>query len=85
MPTISINICNNFSAKPGEPVRWQNIPVSGCTVSQDGSNGWPFNIGPPIVFPMPSAREITIAKGLKPGKYYFLATCCPQAVCVTVT
>jgi hypothetical protein len=84
MPSVDVNICDNFSARPGEEINWQNIPAS-CAVSQDGSSVWPFNIGPPIVFPMPSHQAITIAKHMKPGKYYFSASCCSKPVCVTVT
>jgi hypothetical protein len=83
MPPVPINICDNFSARPGEEVNWQNLPAS-CTISQDGSSAWPFNLPQPIVFPMPSQRKITVAKDMKPGKYYFVASCCPKPICVTV-
>ncbi len=83
MPQSPISICQNFSAAPGSPVAWTNIPPNGCTIAQDGSVPWPFNVASPIVLPAPST--VSIKGGLAPGKYGYLASCCPKPVIVTVT
>lgn len=84
MSPVTVNICSNFSAAPGTPIIWTNIPPAGCTLTADGAGPWPFNIGPPIIFPMPSNRPITIKPGLPAGTYHFKASCCPNPITVIV-
>jgi hypothetical protein len=70
--TRTPNICSDFSGDPGDPVRWQGVPPTGCQITADGT--WPFNIGPPIN--LPSLVTVTIASGLAAGKYDFDVSCC---------
>ncbi|MFY9977313.1 MAG: hypothetical protein WA252_12290 [Candidatus Sulfotelmatobacter sp.] len=79
----NIPICQNFTAKPGDGVNWTNIPPSGCTLTADDNDPWPFNVGPPVRLPSPAA--VGIKSGLPAGEYYFIATCCAKPICVTVT
>jgi hypothetical protein len=83
MPNIVVNMCSNFSAKPGDSVTWENVPPSGCTFTHDGTQPWPFNVNPPIKLPPPA--NVGIRTGLAPAVYCFKATCCPKPICVTVT
>jgi hypothetical protein len=83
MPAITVPICDSFSAKPGDIIEWTNIQP-GCTVSQDGSNPWPFTVPPPITPPAPGGVGIKI--GLPPGTYCFIVSCCEKTrVCITIT
>lgn len=83
MPAITVPICDNFSANPGDIIRWTGISP-GCTVSQDGSNTWPFAVPPPITLPVPGGVGVKV--GLTPGTYCFIVSCCEKTrVCVTIT
>jgi hypothetical protein len=68
------SMCSDFSGDPGDPVEWQGVPSNGCTISQNGTNTWPFNLASPITLPAPST--ITIKPGLSSGAYYFNVSCC---------
>ncbi len=74
LTTRTPSMCNNFSGDPGDPIDWQGIPANGCTITQDGSKTWPFNLPSPITLPSPST--ITIKSGLGSGTYYFVVSCC---------
>jgi len=85
MPSVSTSVCQNFSAAPGSPVEWTNIPPEGCTIEPVPGSAWPFTPGPPIKLPSPSNPPVKVAGSLKPGAYYFRPSCCGKPVCVTVT
>jgi hypothetical protein len=74
LTTRTPSMCGNFSGDPGDPVQWQGVPANGCTISQDGTKTWPFNLASPIS--LPASSQITIKAGLSSGKYYFLVSCC---------
>jgi hypothetical protein len=80
--TRTPNVCNSFSANRGDPIQWGGVPASGCTISQDGSNPWPFSVGPPIH--LPTSSTVTIKSGLATGTYSFNPECCTQRVIKTV-
>jgi hypothetical protein len=83
------NICDSFSGNPGDPVEWQDIPPTGCTISQDGSNTFPFAPstqganGPYIT--LPTTANITIKSTLTAASYTFQASCCADHALKTVT
>ncbi len=73
--TRTPNICDNFNAEPGDPVEWQAIPPTGCIVSQNGANVWPFSPASPIT--LPTSNPITIKSALAAGSYAYNVSCCP--------
>jgi hypothetical protein len=83
MPSVTTAICTDFSATPGTGVNWTNIPITGCLLSPDGKQPWPFNVGPPLQLPSPSTIEIKV--GLKPGTYCARCSCCEKPICITVS
>jgi hypothetical protein len=80
-PAATPNVCDSFTAETGQEVEWEDVPATGCTIKQNGSNTWPFNIGPPI--DLPSTSTISIAVGA--GTYTFVPECCDDGVPKTVT
>jgi hypothetical protein len=73
---LTPNICNNFSGSPGDTVQWQQVPASGCKISQDGTKTWPFTPGPPINNVL-TAGTIKIRTDLPTTQtYYFVVECC---------
>jgi hypothetical protein len=83
MPPVTVKICQSFSAAAGDGVNWTNIPPTGCTLSPDGNQTWPFNVGPPINLPAP--MTIFVKADLPPGTYCVRCSCCEKPVCITVT
>ena len=81
MPSVSTNICSDFSAAPGTGVTWTNAPP-GTSITQSGNSAWPFNVGPPIHLPAP--MTVMVKEGLPEGTYYFLPSCCKGRVSVKV-
>ena len=84
MPSLSIKVCQNFSAASGSGVDWTEIPPAGCALESVQGSTWPFTAAAPITLPSPSSPAATIKAGLKAGAYYFQPTCCRKPVCVTV-
>jgi hypothetical protein len=85
MPSVTTNICSNFSAPSGDDIIFTGVPPA-CTITQDGSKPWPFTLGPPIVFPLPSTLPVRLKNGLAPGTYCYVVSCCNnKVVCVTIT
>lgn len=82
---VTPNICSSFSAAPGDTVQWQQVPSSGCKISQAGTNPWPFNPGPPINN-VNTAGTITIKFGLPTTSiYYFNVECCANEATKSVS
>jgi hypothetical protein len=82
---VQPKICDSFSAYPGDTVQWQNVPATGCKISQDGSNPWPFNPGPPINNVL-TAGTITVKSGLPATAiYYFNVECCANEAIKNIT
>jgi hypothetical protein len=77
MPTINVQICDNFSAPGGTGSNWVGYPP-GASIQAVPSSQWPFNVGPPIMLPPP--MTVFVKQGLKPGKHLFLPSCCPKPV-----
>jgi hypothetical protein len=76
MAIVTPNICNSFSAAPGDTVQWQGVPAVGCKISQDGTHTWPFDKGPPINN-VNTAGTIKIKTDLPATiTYYFNVECC---------
>jgi hypothetical protein len=79
--TRTPDMCKDFSGNPGDPVDWENIPPTGCTISQNGSNNtFPFSPAQgsagSYYITLPAPSTITIASGLSAGKYTFIVSCC---------
>jgi hypothetical protein len=81
MPTThTVSICTDWEAEQGDSVSWTNVPASctntnPCTISQDGSNTWPFTANSPISIPSPS--NFTLKSNLVTGQtYYYNVSCC---------
>jgi len=81
MPTIhAVPICNNWEAQQGDQVSWTSIPsnctsANPCSISQDGSNAWPFTAGSPIS--IPALTNFTLRSDLVTGQtYYYNVSCC---------
>jgi hypothetical protein len=83
------NMCNSFSGNPGDPVEWQGIPATGCTISQDGTNIFPFTPaaqGPNgLYITLPTIAQITIKSPLAAAPYTFDVSCCTDHALKTVT
>jgi hypothetical protein len=90
MPTThNQSICDNWSASKGDSVNWQSIPTtctssSTCSISQDGSNPWPFNESSPISIPSASNTN-TLKSNLVPGQTYYYNVSCCSTHSVTIT
>lgn len=85
MPTRTPLLCvDNFNANEGDQVQWQN-PVTNCTISQDGTNPFPFssippcdppnciNISPPPPIPVP---KILVTAPASATPYTYVVSCC---------
>ena len=81
-PTINTNVCSDFTAAPDDAVNFLDYGA-GCTLSQDGTNTWPFTIASPFNLPCPTI--IKIKSNLPAGPYTFNATCCDTDALKTVT
>jgi|HubBroStandDraft_6_1064221.scaffolds.fasta_scaffold00022_30 hypothetical protein len=87
--THNVDLCDNWDAEKGDSVNWQSIPStctssSTCTISQDGSNDWPFNESSPISIPSPSNTN-TLKNNLVTGKIYYYNVSCCSVHTVTIT
>jgi hypothetical protein len=79
------NICDNFSGNSGDPVQWRNVPSSGCTISQDGNNTFPFSPNP-VVYPLAPGVTPTIAVNPSSTRSYtYQVSCCANEATHTVT
>lgn len=83
MAIVTPNICDSFSAAPGDTVQWQNVPTTGCRI-EAGTSIWPFNPGPPIANVL-TAGTITIKSNLPSAVYNFDAKCCANQALKNVT
>ncbi len=77
------NICqSDWPANPGDPVEWQNVPPGGTTISQDGTNTWPFNL--PSGFAYPNVATVEIRTNLGKGDYSYDVECCEQGTATKI-
>jgi hypothetical protein len=84
MPSVTTNVCSNFSAAAGDGIIWTDAS-SGCTITAEAGSPWPFTAGPPIILPSPRNPPATLKTGLTPGTYCFVVSCCKKnVVCVTI-
>lgn len=87
MPTQNPLLCaETFNANQGDQVQWQN-PVTDCTISQDGTNPFPFasippsdppnsiNISPAPPFPVP---KIMVTAPASATPYTYVISCCDE-------
>jgi len=87
--THNINLCDNWEAGAGDSVNWQTIPssctaTSKCTITQDGSNPWPFKEAAPISIPSASNSN-TLRTDLSSGTVYYYNVSCCSTRSVTIT
>jgi hypothetical protein len=81
MPVQPPKLCGDITgAQQGDSVQWPN-PGSNCTVSQSGTNPFPFCSIPPssnnsinINPSVPPVPQVIICVG--PGTYQFVISCC---------
>ncbi|MGA6983850.1 MAG: hypothetical protein WCC95_11980 [Candidatus Sulfotelmatobacter sp.] len=73
--TRTPGVCSDFKGNPLDPVEWQGVPSTGCTISSISGQTWPFNLPSSISLPSPST--VTIKSGLPNGTYSFSVSCCP--------
>lgn len=82
------NICSSFSGNPGDPVEWQGVPPTGCTISQDGPT-FPFTPATQgsngAYITLPTIAAITIKSPLAAAPYNFDVSCCADHALKTVT
>ncbi len=80
-PDVTPKFCDSFTADTDAQVEWQNIPATGCTTEQDGTETWPFNVASPIILPSPSTISIAVSA----GTYTINVKCCTSGMLKTVT
>ena len=88
--TRTPNVCSSFSGACNDPVQFQNLPGGGCTISQNGTNTFPFSPATQgangYYIDLPSPSTITIKAGLTAGQSYsYSVSGCANLVLKTVT
>ncbi len=43
-----VDICDDWNGSQGNKVTFENNSGGPCTITQDGTNTWPFKDGPPL-------------------------------------
>ncbi len=89
MADHEVNICDDWNGSQGNKVTFINNTDADCIISQDGTNPWPFNDGPPIPLTgsiPPGGTAVTHLKNpLGNGNYTYQVDCCEDEIPKTVT
>ncbi len=85
----SVNICNDWNGGQGNKVTFTNNTGEDCTITQDGTNPWPFKDGPPLptTGSIPNGGTVTthLKNPLADGTYTYSVDCCDDETPKTVT
>jgi hypothetical protein len=89
MSDHNVNVCDDWNGQQGNKVTFTNTTNGNCTITQDGSNTWPFKEGPPLPVTGSISPNGTLATHLKNplanGTYSYAVDCCDDDIPKTVT
>jgi hypothetical protein len=89
MADHTVPICNDWNGSQGNKVTFINDSGTTCTVTQDGTNTWPFKDGPPLpaTGSIPDGGTLTthLKNPLANGSYTYAVNGCSDMVPKTVT
>jgi len=84
-----VDICDDWNGSQGNKVTFDNDTDGPCTITQDGTNTWPFKDGPPLPatgsIPAGGTLVTHLKNPLADGTYTYVVNGCDDALPKNVT
>jgi hypothetical protein len=89
MADHDVDICNDWNGSKGDKVTFENNSGNSCTITQNGTNSWPFKEGPPLPatgsIPPGGTLVVHLANHLADGSYSYMVNGCDNMTPKIVT